>query len=72
MRALLKALIKHLQENRYFIVNDVDVVAEVYDPSYGLSTKTETLSIVDFDKLLIEIDNFAETFNHDRPNQNQP
>lgn len=65
MKAMLQALVKHLQENRRDIVREVDVVAEVYDPTYGLSTKTETLSLVDFDALLLQIDNFAETFNHD-------
>lgn len=66
MKKMLKALVKHLQENRWDIVRDVDVIAQVYDPTYGLSTKTETLSLVDFDQLLIQIDNFAETFNHDQ------
>jgi len=65
MKKMLQALVKHLQDNRWNIVRDVDVVAEVYDPTFGLSTKTETLSIVDFDQLLIQIDNFAETFNHE-------
>lgn len=62
MKAMLQALVKHLQENRRDIVREVDVVAEVYDPTFGLSTKTETLSLVDFDALLLQIDNFAETF----------
>lgn len=66
MRTMLKALVKHLQENRQSIVKDVDVVVQVYDPTFGLSTGTETIPIVDFDNLLIEIDNFAETFYHDR------
>lgn len=65
MKAMLQALVRHLRENRWNIVREVDVVAEVYDPTFGLSTKTETLSLVDFDALLIQIDNFAETFNHD-------
>lgn len=65
MKAMLQALVKHLQENRRDIVREVDVVAEVYDPTFGLSTKTETLSIIEFDALLNQIDNFAETFNHD-------
>jgi len=65
VKKMLQALVKHLQDNRRDIVREVDVVAEVYDPTYGLNTKTETLSLVDFDALLIQIDNFAETFNHD-------
>lgn len=65
MKAMLQALVKHLRDNHRNIVREVDVVAEVYDPTFGLSTKTETLSLVDFDALLIQIDNFAETFNHD-------
>ena len=62
MKAVLQALVRHLRDNQSRIVRDVDVVVEVYDPTFGLSTKTETLSVIDFDNLLYQIDEFAETF----------
>lgn len=65
MKAMLQALVKHLQENRRDIVREVDVVRHIHDQTYGLQVSTETISVVEFDSLLCAIDDFAETFNHD-------
>lgn len=65
MTKLLKKLVDHLRENRNQIVRSCEVCVEVYDPTYGLSNRTETIDVIDFDTLCYEIDRFAETFQND-------
>lgn len=59
---LIQCLVEHLRSARSDIVRKVDVVVEIYDPTYGLRACTDTIEYVDFDALCDEMDKFAETF----------
>lgn len=64
MKAMLKGLVQHLRNNSYRIVRSETVQTKYYDPTYGLREGTVEIQTVDFDRLLQEIDDFAEKF-HD-------
>lgn len=66
MRIWFKALVEHLRDKHDVIVDKVDVVVHDFNETYGAVTHVETMDKVDFDKLLDEIDAFAETFNQPR------
>lgn len=59
---MLKALVAHLRENKQNVVKTVDFRGEVYDPTYGWQSRMMEIETVDFDALLREIDEFADTF----------
>lgn len=60
---MLKALVQHLRKNKDKVVREVEVKVSNWDPTYGqLDDSIEKTDVVDFDKLLQEIDEFAETF----------
>ena len=62
MLETLKALAQHLRDQRYRIVRQATVKHVLYDPTYGPRERSEEVDVVDFDALLNEIDEFAETF----------
>lgn len=57
----IKRLADYLKTRRNDIVESRSVLVEVYDPTYGLrDPTTETMDVVDFDKLCAAIDDFGE------------
>ena len=62
MIATLKALVQHLRDKRHRIVRKVTVTSVEYDPTYAPWERDEEIDVVDFDALLNEIDEFADTF----------
>ena len=62
MKSLLKALCERLRARRDNVTKVIKVRGILYDPTYGPSSITETITIIDFDKLLQEIDEFAKEF----------
>lgn len=63
---MLRALVRYLRDNRQRIVREVEVVQQVYDPTYGLSEHSTTIDVVDFDALVESIDDFAREFKEGR------
>ena len=61
MKELLVGLIAHLRENRRNIVRTEKVYYGESDPTYGPPTIAE-FEVIDFERLLDEMDAFAETF----------
>lgn len=61
MREMLKALLSYLKDRREIVVRTVEVRYGDSDPTYGQPV-IATFETIDFDKLLIEIDEFSETF----------
>ena len=63
MKEVLQSLVAFLRSRKDEIVTDRKVLVEVYDPTYGLQDpSTETIEVVDFDRLCAAIDEFARTF----------
>ena len=62
MIATLKALVEHLRERRNSIVRTVTVSSTTFDPTFGPQDWNEGIDVIDFDCLLNEIDEFADTF----------
>ena len=63
MMNTLSALARYLQEHRSEITTHVEVLQEVYDPTYGLQDPRSTyIETINFDALLNAIDDFARTF----------
>ena len=62
MLEMIKALVQHLRERRNNIVRTVSVTSTTFDPTFGPREWNEEIDVVDFDALLNEIDEFAETF----------
>lgn len=61
----IKALALHLLENRSSIVREVTVVTEHWSPTFGGSSSSETIDVIDFDSLIREIDEFSMVFRDD-------
>ena len=64
---LIQELVDFLRGRRREIVRDVKVKGQVYDPTYGNQSCTQDIEVVDFDSLLKEMDNFAESFVKAKP-----
>lgn len=62
MVAVLKALVAHLRDNRERLVREQQVIVQIYDPTFGLRTDSETIEVIDFDALCNEIDRFTQEF----------
>ena len=72
MKSLLKALCERLRVRRDNVTKVIEVRGIFYDPTYGPSSITETITIIDFDKLLQEIDEFAKEFAEKPEPRKQP
>lgn len=58
----LKALVQHLRDQQHRIVRQATVSSVMFDPTYGPQERNEEIDVVDFDRLLDEIDEFAAFF----------
>lgn len=62
MPEMLKALVEHLRDAKDRIIRTAQVKGVRYDPTFGPQSYSEEVDVVDFDRLLEEIDAFADTF----------
>lgn len=54
---------EHLRTNKSRVVRRVEVLVDVFDPTYGRQDpRTESLEVIDFEALLREIDEFSKSF----------
>lgn len=66
MKNTIQRLVEHLRLRKYDLVRCVEMRAQEYDPTYGWTTRTISLEVVDFDKLLAEMDAFGEQLRKER------
>lgn len=66
MKNTIQRLAEHLRLRKSSVVRSVEMRAQEYDPTYGWTTRTISLEVVDFDMLLAEIDSFGEQLRKER------
>lgn len=66
MKNTIQRLVEHLRLRKSSIVRSVELRAQEHDPTYGWTTRTISLEVVDFDMLLAEMDAFGEALRQER------